>query len=456
MTSSSPPSVSGDSLYAAQPTIHPRAVSGVFRRLKTTVSLLLLGLTAVGPWLRWPRPEGLPGQAVLFSFTTMRAYFFGLEIWAQEFYYVTALLVIAGLLLFAVTTLYGRIWCGFACPQTVWTDLFVGIEKWVEGDRNRRLALEKAPWNAAKIGLKVLKHSLWLLVSAITGAIFCFYFTDAVQGSRAMLTGQATEVLYGFWALFAAMTYVMAGWGREQVCTYMCPWPRIQGGMLDEQTLTVSYDPGRGEGRAHAKAGQNFAGRGHCVDCLICVQVCPVGIDIRQGAQMECISCGLCVDGCDGVMRHFGLPPKLIGWKAINSPLPSPVLRPRIVVYGALILLTGLLALYGLSRRPALEMAILPDRSPLSVAFADGSVGNGYTVHISNHGGAAVSGELGLDGLPGGHLVVPGGPNVTVAPDAVATVHLFVRQAADQVGAGNRAMALTFGTSRGASRFIAP
>jgi len=433
-----------DSLYISAPKIHPRAVVGPFRRLKTGLSGVLLLLTVLAPWLRWERAPGLPDQAILFSFTSMRAYFFGLEIWAQEFYYVTAILIIACLALFLATALYGRVWCGFTCPQTVWTDLFVWIESRVEGDRNSRLKLDRAPWGLEKILRKGIKHGLWLLVSALTGATFCFYFTDAVSGSRDLLSGRASETLYGFWAGFAAMTYILAGWMREQICTYMCPWPRLQGSMLDEHSLIVSYDSERGEDRAHAKAGQSFAGRGHCVDCQICVQVCPVGIDIRKGSQMECISCGLCVDGCNSVMSHFGLPANLIAWKPAGSNANGKtalLARPRVWIYSGLILLILILSAVAFQGRATLEIAVLPDRSPTFVHLSDGSIRNGYTLRISNQKHQPIGGHLHLEGLKDGTLSVLGqeaegeAASLEVTGDGVETFRIFVRQSAAAVQA---------------------
>ena len=417
-------------LYVATPRIHPRAIQGRYRTIKTSLALVLLVLTAVLPWVRWSRGDGMPDQAVLFSFTAMRAYCFDLELWPQDFYYLTALLVVAGLGLFLASTLWGRVWCGFACPQTMWTDLFVWVEKLCEGDRNQRLALEKQPYSLAKLTRKLIKHSVWLLISALTGAIFCFYFTDAVAGARDLLQGRASATLWGFWGGFTAMTYGMAGWLREQMCTYMCPWPRIPGGMLDAQTLVIDYDSQRGEPRAHAKAGGSFAGRGHCVDCSLCVQVCPVGIDIRQGSQMECLSCGLCIDACDQVMTHFTLPRNLIGWKALGGGTQVQWWRPRVLTYVGLMALVGVLAVMAFIHRPLVDMAVLPDRSPLSVMLADGTCQNTFTLRLSNKDHHSLQGAISIQGLDHAQFYLQGQttPDVNLPADSVSTARLVVQQ----------------------------
>ena len=430
MSISSPrmPEIDGQ-LYVPAAKVYPRPVSGIMRRRKTLLASGLMALTAIGPWLRWDRGPDLPDQALLFSFPQMRAYLFGAELWAQDFYFLVAVLVVAALGLFLATSLYGRIWCGFACPQTVWTDLFVGIERWAEGDSYHRQKLDHGPWTWDKVRRKGIKHLAWLVVSALTGATFTFYFTDAIQATLDVLSGQASTMLYGFFGGFAAMTYLMAGWGREQFCVYMCPWPRIQGGMLDERTKQVGYDRKRGEARGHAKAGRSFEGRGHCVDCGICVQVCPVGIDIRDGAQMDCIACGLCADGCDGVMRHFGLPTGLVGWQGVGQSW-----RSRPLIYGGLMVLVLLVGVIGYGFRPTLSLTVLPDRSPSAMRLADGSSRDGYTLRVVNQRHHSVNAVLGLSGLEGGQMSVQGqdNPVLAVGPDRVETFRVWVRLPSDQ------------------------
>lgn len=398
-------------LYAETRRIHPRKVAGANRSLKTAILWGCIVMLAVVPWLRWDRGARHPDQAVLFDFVAMRAYFLDTEIWPQEFYFLTGILVVASIGLFLVTALRGRVWCGFACPQTVWTDLFVWIERLVEGDRNARLKLDRAPWSAGKMARKAVKHAAWLAVSLFTGASFLFFFNDAPTAAHHMLTGQAGFVLYGFVLFFALMTYTLAGWAREQVCIYMCPWPRLQGAMLDQDSVIVAYDAKRGEGRGHARQGQSFDGRGHCVDCKLCVHVCPVGIDIRDGMQMECINCGLCADACDSVMPRFGLPQSLIGWRTLaDTPKPTQswYRRPRLLVYGGLIVATMAGMVVAGGHRDMLDLNVLHDRSPVSVALSDGSTRNDYTVKVINRERTQRRLYFSVAGLDGAQVDVQG------------------------------------------------
>lgn len=440
MTDQSLPPLSAG-LYGATATIHPRRVEGRHRRRKTAIMVFALAVLILGPWLRWDRGPGQPDQAALFDFVAMRGYFLDAELWPQDFYFLTGLLVIAAIGLFLVTALYGRVWCGFACPQTIWTDLFVWIECMIEGDRNARIRLDRAPFSPAKVARRALKHGLWLALSLLTGASFVFYFTDTPTALGHLLDGEASEALVGFIVLFTLTTYALAGWAREQVCIYMCPWPRIQGAMLDGGSVIVGYDRARGEGRTHAKIGQSFAGRGHCVDCSLCVQVCPVGIDIRDGLQMECIGCGLCVDACDGVMDRFGLPRALVGWRGLaaeEGPTRAWFRRPRVVLYAAILAGVTLALVVAAGRRAMVDVSVLHDRSPLSVMLADGSVRNDYTVKIVNRDRIARVVGLSLSGLPGATLSVAGEPEtarLTAAGDAVTSYRVSVRAAAPD-GAG--------------------
>ena len=277
----------------------------MFRTLKWAALILLLGLYYGLPWLRWDRGPDAPGQALLIDMPGRRAYFFMIEIWPQEVYYLTGLLILGAIGLFLVTALAGRVWCGFLCPQTVWTDLFMWVERLIEGDRPARMKLDAAPLSAAKAGKRVAKHAAWLLIAVATGGAWIMYFDDAPTLMKEFFVGESSPAVYGFTALFTATTYVLAGLMREQLCIYMCPWPRFQGAMFDEHSLIVTYADWRGEPRGGARHGQSFEGRGHCVDCSLCVQVCPTGIDIRQGQQMACIGCALCVDACNSIMPRL-------------------------------------------------------------------------------------------------------------------------------------------------------
>lgn len=437
-------------LYVDTPTIHPRAVKGLHRSLKTWFGVLVVALTALAPWLRWDRGADLPNQAIMFSFADMRAFIFDTVIWAQQFYLLTGVLILACLVLFLATALYGRIWCGFACPQTVWTDLFVRIERFAEGDRNARLSLAQEPWGLNKIARKLLKHILWLAVSYITGLIFLGYFTDIIKAAVDIPTGNASATVYGFFALFMFATYGMAGWVREQMCIYMCPWPRIQGGMLDEFTLNVTYDYERGEPRGHAKKGADFGEHSHCVDCKMCVQVCPTGIDIRDGIQMACINCGLCIDACDSIMKRFNLPPRLIGWRTLNVEQNPKLLRPRTLIYSGLIVVVLAGLLVATDTRREFDLAVQADRSPSSIRLGDGSVRDGFTVKLINKRHEAVSGTLKVTGIPGLRLSQLSGEqnvealHVSADPDTVTTIRVFVRQDAAAPKTDHAAIVFTF------------
>ncbi|HZF74882.1 MAG TPA: cytochrome c oxidase accessory protein CcoG, partial [Acetobacteraceae bacterium] len=303
------------SLYASRVKIYPKDVQGTVRRAKWAVLALCLALYYLVPWIRWDRGPGAPGQAVIVDMEAGRLHFFFVEIWPQEVYFLTGLLVLGAIGLFAATSLFGRVWCGFACPQTVWTDLFMWVERKIQGDRNERMRLDRQPWTRAKILKKGATHAAWLAIAAATGGAWIMYFNDAPTVTRELFTGAASLEVYFFFALFTGTTYVLAGWAREQVCTYMCPWPRFQGAMLDENSLVVTYRDWRGEPRGKAKAD----GVGDCVDCRACVNVCPVGIDIRDGQQLECIGCGLCIDACDDVMAKLDRPKGLIAFETLAN-----------------------------------------------------------------------------------------------------------------------------------------
>ena len=272
-------------LYAARKKIFPKRAEGYFRRFKWLVMLITLGIYYLAPWIRWDRGPHAPDQAILVDLAGRRFYFFFVEIWPQEFYFVAGLLIMAGLGLFLVTSAVGRAWCGYTCPQTVWVDLFLVVERAIEGDRNARMKLDAAPWSAGKIWRRIAKHAIWLLIGILTGGAWIFYFADAPTLAGDFLTGHADPVAYITVAILTATTYVFGGLMREQVCTYMCPWPRIQAAMLDENSLVVTYNDWRGEPRSRhqKKAAAAGASVGDCVDCNACVAVCPMGIDIRDG-----------------------------------------------------------------------------------------------------------------------------------------------------------------------------
>jgi len=433
-----PPIGSNESLYAPRVKIYPKRAHGRFRTVKWIVMAVTLGIYYLVPWIRWDRGPYLPDQAVLIDFPARRFFFFFLEIWPQEFYYVTGLLVLAALTLFLVTSIAGRVWCGYTCPQTVWTDLMIAVERFWQGDRNERLRLDKSPWSIETLSRKGATHLTWLLIAVATGGAWVFYFADAPTLARQLVTFEAPLVAYLFVGIFTATTYVLGGLAREQVCIYMCPWPRIQGAMFDRDSLLISYRGWRGEPRGPHKAGQTWEGRGDCIDCRQCVAVCPTGIDIRNGPQLECIQCALCIDACDEIMDKVERPRGLIAYDtehnlvaAGREAVPIKLARPRTILYAAAIAIVGAIMLTALAIRSDLDVSVLRDRNPLYVKLSDGGVRNGYTVKLLNklYGPRALS--LGLDGLPGAKLSVVGleheaNPVVTVPPDELKSVRLYV------------------------------
>jgi cytochrome c oxidase accessory protein FixG len=437
-----PPAPSAPSLYAAREPIFPRRVSGPFRRLKWWIMVLALAIYYLTPWLRWDRGPDLPDQAVLVDLAQRRFYFFWVEIWPHEFYFVAGLLIMAGFGLFLFTSALGRVWCGYACPQTVWTDLFILVERWVEGDRNARVRLWNAPWSWRKARLRGVKWAAWLLIALLTGGAWVFYFTDAPTLARQLAAFEAPAVAYATIAILTATTFTFGGFMREQVCIYMCPWPRIQAAMMDDRSLTVAYRDWRGEPRGkHRKAGGAVA-LGDCIDCAACVNVCPMGIDIREGQQMECITCALCIDACDDVMARIGKPRGLIDYIALEdeaaeragappASLARHVFRPRTLVYTALWALVGLGLVVALFVRSEIGLSVAPVRNPTFVTLSDGAIRNAYILRLRNQTGAPVDLALSLDG-DGLRLTLEGagaGNAVTVAADRQAQIRAYVTAA---------------------------
>jgi len=430
-----------DSFFADWVNVYPKAVKGRYRSIKWISLWVLLGIYYVGPWLRWDRGEGAPGQALIIDLSSQRAYFFFIEIWAQEVYYFTGILIIAAITLFFATALAGRVWCGYACPQTVWTDLFMWVERRVEGDRAARMRLDKAPYSLNKAIKKITKHIGWLFIAFATGGAWVFYFNDAPTLLVDILTANASFGIYGVVFFLTGSTYLMAGHARETVCTYMCPYARIQGGMLDDDSLVVTYDASRGETRGPHKKGTGWEGRGHCIDCKACVVVCPTGIDIRDGLQLECIGCGLCADACDTIMDRVDLPKGLIRYdtlrimnaKAEDKKPEYRLVRPRTIVYTLILLIVSLVMVGSLVLRRDSSINVLRDRNPLFVTLADGSVRNGYTVKILNMKRENRTYNLTLTGIDGAHMTIIGYAktpvdeiDLTVRPDSVGTYRVFV------------------------------
>jgi cytochrome c oxidase accessory protein FixG len=455
-------------LYQARVKIFPKRADGFYRRLKWWVMAVTLAIYWITPWIRWARGPEAPDQAVLVDLAHRRFYFFFIDIWPQEFYYVAGLLIMAGLGLFLVTSVLGRAWCGYTCPQTVWTDLYIAVEHFIEGDRNQRMRLDKTPPGFEKVRKRATVYLLWLLIAIATGGAWIFYFADAPTLLREFVTLQAAPVAYITVGVLAATTFIFAGFMREQVCTYMCPWPRIQGAMLDEDSLTVTYNSWRGEPRSRGQKKARAVGlaTGDCIDCNACVAVCPMGIDIRDGNQLECISCALCIDACDDIMGKVGKRAGLISYttlrdfnahaaaakqdgceaaSAVQRPVGvSHIVRPRTVLYFGLWSLIGLAMLVMLGVRDRLDVNVLPDRNPLFVTLSDGAIRNGYTLKILNMEPRPRRFLVTLEGLPDATLWLAGEEaggrrslEIGVDPDRLREIKVFVSQPRDQVSSGS-------------------
>ena len=390
------------SLYVAREPVFPKRVKGTFRSLKWWLMGLMLGVYYITPFLRWDRGPQLPDQAVLVDMANRRFFFFMIEIWPHEFYFVAGLLIMAGLGLFLFTSAAGRVWCGYACPQTVWTDLFILVERWVEGDRNARLRLFRQKWDLEKIRKRLTKWALWLLIGAATGGAWVFYFTDAPTLARDLLAGTAHPIAYTTIGILTATTFLFGGFFREQVCIYACPWPRIQAAMMDEDTITIAYRDWRGEPRGKLAKGGVAAGNGDCIDCMACVNVCPMGIDIRNGQQLACITCGLCIDACNEMMDKIGRPRGLIGYLALTDETRERagkepksvwkhVFRVRTVLYTTLWAAVGIGLVVALFLRSPIDVNVTPVRNPTFVTLSDGTVRNTYDVRLRNKQGEQVA-----------------------------------------------------------------
>jgi len=425
--------------YADRKKIYAKLTHGTFRNLKWIVMAVCLGIYYLLPFLRWDRGPGLPDQAVLFDVANGRIFFFWLAIWPQELYLVTGFLVLSALILFLATAISGRVWCGYLCWQTVWTDLMIAVERFFQGDRNARIRLDKEPWSASKIYKKVMTHFTWVIIAVLTGGAFTFYFRDAPTLLVEFVTGEAPMIAYLFLGLFTFMTYLMGGIAREQVCIYMCPWPRIQGAMFDNDSLLITYRDFRGEPRGAHRKGESWDSRGDCIDCKACVAVCPMGIDIRDGSQLECIQCALCIDACNDIMKRIDRPQNLIAYETFRSlesdreggALQLRLLRPRTLLYSGLIVLVSAVMAFGVWSKTVLHMNVNAERNPFYVQLSDGGVRNAYTIKILNKLYEPRTFTLSLSGLPGGELSVLGmedqaKPTITVVPDDLREIRAYV------------------------------
>jgi cytochrome c oxidase accessory protein FixG len=416
------------SLYAAQRKVYPREIAGRFARLRTACVWLLLGIFYLFPWMQW---DGR--QAVLFDLPARKFFIAGLVFWPQDFIFLTWLLIIAALSLFFFTAVAGRLWCGYACPQTVWTEAFLWMERVTEGDRAARLKLDRAPWTAPKLARKSVKQILWVTFALWTGFTFVGFFTP-IHTLAAEVLAFATGPWETFWIFFYALaTYGNAGYLREQVCKYMCPYARFQSAMFDRDTLVITYDAERGEprGAGKRKAGERAAGRGDCVDCTWCVQVCPTGIDIRDGLQIDCIACAACIDACDTVMDRVGSPRGLIRYTTQHAldHEKTRLLRPRVIVYAGLLaaLVTGFVVTIAL--RSPVSLDVIRDRKSLYRLTGDGHVDNVYTLRILNKTESPQ--RFALEAKGAGPLsLIPAEREYLVPSGTVYSVPLRVRRAA--------------------------
>ncbi len=444
-------------LYASRTKIYPAAVSGRFRNMKWIILAVTLGIYYFLPFIRWDRGPHAPSQAVLIDMEHRRFYFFFIEIWPQEVYYITGLLILAAVTLFLMNALAGRLWCGYLCPQTVWTDLFFAVERLIEGDRRERMIKANEKFNLETFAQFLLKHWAWLMIAWWTGGAWVLYFSDAPTLVTQLATFQGPAIAYIWIAILTFTTYFFAGFMREQVCTYMCPWPRIQAALTDEWALNVTYRYDRGEPRGSAKknAALRDAGQpaGDCVDCFQCVHVCPTGVDIRDGLQIDCIQCGLCIDACDTIMEKLGRPTGLIGYdtdmnvKRRQQGLPAlktRFLRARTILYAAVIAVVGGVMIGVLATRHDSGLAVIHDRNPLFVRLADGGIRNAYTVRLSNKIPEDRAFEIRVDDFApefvasaAGKRAESGWPIFVVGPDQTLEERLFVTLPKEGLGKGH-------------------
>ncbi len=418
------------SLYQKSEKIYAREVKGWFTQWRW-VFVWLTQIVFYGlPWLMWN-----DRQAVLFDLSTRRFYIFNLVLYPQDLFYLTGLLVISAYGLFLFTAVAGRLWCGYACPQSVYTEIFMWFERKIEGDRAKRMKLDKSPWSADKLMRKVAKQVVWISFALWTGFTFVGYFTPIHT-----LVAEVTTLGMGPWELFWVFfygfaTYGNAGYMREQVCKYMCPYARFQSAMFDRDTLIISYDAKRGEprGSRSRKADAKAMGQGDCIDCTLCVQVCPTGIDIRNGLQYECIGCAACIDVCDTVMDKMGAPRGLIRYATLNAmdqgwgrkEMVARVMRPRVMLYAAVLLAVVIGFLYSLYHRPPFRVDIVRDRGALARVVDEGYVENVYRIQLMNASESVQKYRVGVEALS--RASVQGGEELVLGPAEARWVPVAVR-----------------------------
>ena len=424
------PEAPEDTLYEVRKKIYPRAVHGWFARWRWALvwitQLIFYGLC----WIEW---NGR--QAVLFHLVERKFYIFGWVFWPQDVLYLAILLIISAYGLFLFTAIAGRLWCGFACPQTVYTEVFLWIEEKIEGTRSERMKLDQAPLSPRKLAIKSAKHGAWILVALWTGFTFVGYFTPIKELARSVVSF-GLGPWETFWVLFYGFaTYGNAGFLREQVCKYMCPYARFQGVMFDPDTLVITYDQGRGEPRGprNKKLDYKAAGLGDCVDCGICVQVCPTGIDIRQGLQYECIGCAACIDACDQVMDKVGYPRGLIRYSTENAlqqhwgtkDIARHVMRPRVLVYSGILIAITIAMFYGLATRIPLKVNIIRDRATLAREVEGGKIENVFRLQVMNTSEEARRFSISVSGLD--NIEITSERIVEVPPATTQSVSADVR-----------------------------
>lgn len=424
-------------LYQDRVAIFPRSVKGRYRYLKSSILIFAYSVYFLLPWIRWERAVG-PDQAVLFDIIGRRFYLFDLVVYAQDIFWLAGLLVIAAFLLFFVTGLAGRAFCGYFCFQTLWTDVFIFIEKLVQGERNARIKLSQSVWNTDKVIKMGLTHFLWLLVAFITGLSFTLYWGDAPELIIQMLKGEAPFSAYSTTLFLTLTTYVMAGLAREQVCTYMCPYARFQAVMFDSDTLIVAYDKNRGErenGRQKPAKGlmssaeRDNAAVGDCIDCGYCVQVCPTGIDIRNGLQYQCTSCALCIDACNTIMTSINFPRGLIRYSSEHAleGKKTRLFKAKNIGYALILLATIATLVWSIATRSVIEMHVQQIRQPLSVTLSDGRIQNRYTIKINNKTTKEVKYVISIEGLKGAELDVGKFKEVHLAAQHSVNINAKVR-----------------------------
>lgn len=411
-------------LYQSRAKIYVKEIHGFFQRLRTLSLCMLMGAYFLICWI------SIDGQQLVhFDLPNRQFHIMGTTFWPQDFVLLAWLLIICAFGLFFITTLFGRVWCGYTCPQTVWTFIFMWLEERIEGSRNQRMKLDKAPLSRDKALKKGLKHLSWLAVAFATGLTFVGYFYPIRELVPDLFTFNLSSDWAFFWvAFFTVATYLNAGWMREQVCLYMCPYARFQSVMFDRDTMIVSYDPTRGEPRGSRKRGQDRSDLplGDCIDCNMCVQVCPTGIDIRDGLQYECIGCALCVDACDSIMDKMNYPRGLISYTTEHnlSGNQSKLLRPRTFGYGFALIAMMVAFSVKLGMRSEVELDVIRDRGALFQTSARGYIENSYTLNIMNKSDETRTFDLFVEGIPG--IQINGKTQVTLQPEEVLTLPLVV------------------------------